>query len=158
MATETVTAVPNITDVLKEALDPLARARAELEARELDLRAQLDAVRDELRIVDRVLKAAGEPVKAKSKNSKPAHIRPDHLSAIVAWVQAHDVGAEFTQKEARDALGIKASSVTAPIFALLREDGVIRFVRQEGPRKFYAWTGDEPSPLLRERMESGVPA
>lgn len=150
-----------IASTLADLLAPLLAKREELLTLEAKTMADLDNVRADLRAVQRVLKAADpEQYARKTNGHKPKTPGPGKLGVgaealrqAVEWVQQHPVGEEFQQVNLRnDAPIFNSTSKTAQLFGVFRDEGFIRFVRQDGPRKYYAWTGDEPSEFLVERM------
>lgn len=158
-----------IASTLADLLAPLLAKREELLTLEAKTMADLDNVRADLRAVQRVLKAADpEQYARKTNGPKPKGSNgrigsgkigfgPEPLRQAVEWVQQHAVGQEFQQVELRNDVEVfNSTSKTAELFKVFREEGFIRFVRQDGPRKYYAWTGDEPSELLVERMNRPV--
>jgi hypothetical protein len=149
-----------IASTLADLLAPLQAKREELLTLEAKAMADLDNVRADLRAVARVLKAADPDYGKHSNGNRPkapspgkVGFGPELLRLAVEWVQQHPVDQEFQQVELRnDVPAFNSTSKTATLFGFFRDEGFIRFVRQDGPRKYYAWTGDEPSEHLVERM------
>lgn len=150
-----------IASTLADLLAPLQAKREELLTLEARTMADLENVRSDLRAVQRVLKAADPEQYARRTNGQRPKGRPPGkvsfgpalLRQAVEWVQRHPVGQEFQQVQLRDELpAFNSTSKTAELFRLFREEGFIRFLRQDGPRKYYAWTGDEPPESIVERI------
>jgi hypothetical protein len=122
-----------------------------------ELQAELDALKPELRRYERVLaqlsddpaeQAAkpGPKGKAKGTQSKAGVAEGKGIGdervagirdAILVYAEDHD---EFRQVDIRTATGESNSGIMTLAFERLRQDGVIRFARQDGNNKWFRLT------------------
>lgn len=148
-----------------EAQASALRARAE------QLRGELEEIEPHLKRYEKSIKALrGEPVghpgvkRGRSpKNSegegpiraKPSRLSPERLDgireAILRFCEDHE---EFRQVDIRTMAGAPEanSSAMALAFEALRQDGVIRFARQQGNAKWFRLTNTAAQSVTREPL------
>ena len=133
----------------------LAALRKQIAARKVrvdELHAELAGIEPELKRYERALALlSGEAPTRKSKQATGGRTRAvaskvstERLelvrAAVLEFCADHD---EFRQVDIRNAAtdpALQKSSVMATAFEQLRQDGVIRFARQEGIQKWYRLT------------------
>jgi hypothetical protein len=147
-----------VVSALQELLAPLAALEETLNARELELRAELAVVRSERSRLRQILRATHEPVKKPAKGPRERgapraapYAVSEQLVAQVAAAVATE-GGEFSVKTVSERTGIDHDS-TRKALARLRERDAIRLVgvRGKGGAAFYVTTpkgrelnGDSP--------------
>jgi hypothetical protein len=152
------------TAELDAQLLPLLRAEVEQRRNRVDeLTTELDVVKPELRRYERVLaQLTGEPSAAPTKKrgrprgtKEGKGIGDDRLdairTAIFHYARDHD---EFAQVDIRafagDAVTGGGSGIMTLAFERLRQEGTIRFARQEGNRKMFRLTREAAREVERE--------
>jgi hypothetical protein len=112
-----------------------------------ELQAELDAINAEIKRCERARAALVETPKPRGPKppgtrvrTKPAGIGDERLAAITEAIRGLAAeNDEFSQVEVRSITGFN-SGVTAIGFEKLRQDGMIRFARQDGLRKVFRLT------------------
>lgn len=164
---------------LEQIIAPAKERRDELEQELERIKAEELAPRqEEVRALTRVINAANPQSKPgrPSKSDGPPRVRsslarndltPNEYprpgtkvaavtAGLVKALMTTKVGDEIRTKDLRDIAGYDRSFTSdgARAMEVMRSDGLIRFVRQEGNSKWYTRTGDTPSPALQELVKA----
>ena len=163
---------------VEDIIEPVRQRRLEIEGELRTLEEEYNAKRvplnEELRTCNRLLRAAEPPQqKSTAKKSTPSPrsaqermLTPDQYpksgtrignitAAFVQSVMKKSDSEQFRVMDLRqenDFMERNLSGDATRAMDVMRSDGLVRFIKQEGTSKYYARTGDEPSPELVEAL------
>lgn len=149
-------------DNVESIIQPLRDRSEEIEAQLEEIERTKEPLKEELKTITRILRAANPTAPTTSRVKLPTSDRTkagevrlpriDQANVIFDWIASKDVGVEFRGMDIRNEVKGLNSSAVSGMTTWLREENYVRFVRQQGTSRLFTRTGQEPSAKVLERL------